>query len=360
VVAGVPEEGRKAMLIEATRRGDRDSYENAKRLVEKYPEAAFEPLRDGIRAAKEDWICSNLLNHMRDLNDERVVDFLREQARGPHLYPRVNAMEGLLARGLEEGGALVVAEWMRLDFAKVDRFHDHGPERVLDALARCGKEKAVAALVARWKDTPLDWRHHCLYALGDATKDFAGKPFTSAAKKAVEDFLVARLGDREESDRRQRTCDLAAQALAARWGYPKLFDLSAPPSVRNRRIVELRNVWRINRGLAPLPVPEPRKVAPVAEAAVAPLLKKLVEPSPAEAQREASAAVERLGLGALPRVKKELDSLPDDHAARERLAKLAGRLGFIVGEVRFSDESVARPDAMLKAAGALKNRPLSE
>jgi hypothetical protein len=70
--------------------------------------------------------------------------------------------------------------------------------------------------------------------------------------------------------------------------------------------------------------------------------------------------VERLGLGALPRVRKELSSLPQDHPAREALSKLANRLACIVSDIRFSDDSVAQPDNMRKAAEPLKNQPLSE
>jgi hypothetical protein len=351
--------GEKRMLIEATARGVRVSDDNAERLVARYPEAAFEPLRDGIRSAKEDWIRSNMLNCIRQLKDERVVAFLAEEAKGPHLYARVNAVEGLLERGREEGVALLVAEWSKLDFDKVDSFHSNGAERLLAALARCGSDKAIAALAARWKTTPLDWRHRTLDQLVQADKDFAKKPFTPTANRAVEDFLISCLGERAERHRR-RTCDLAANALAVRWGEPKLFDLAAPLSVRNRRIVEVQNVWRKNRAMDPLPVPEARKVPAVADAAVTPSLKTVVGPSAAEAQRDAATVVERLGLGALPRVSKELVSLPKDHPARHRLSKLAGRLACIVGEVRFSDDSVARPDAMRKAAESLKNRPLSE
>jgi len=352
--------GEKQILIEGTRRGDRNSYENAERLVEKYPEAAFEPLRDGIRASRESWICSNMLNYMRQLKDERLVAFLVEQAKGPHLFARVNAMEGLMERGQEEGVTLLVAEWMKLDPEKVDRYESDGPERLQAALARCGNEKAIAALAARWKEIPLEWRHRSLESLRDADKDFTKKPFTAAARKAVEDLLISCLGDCEEGYRRRRTCDLAATALAARWGDPKLFDLSAPLSVRNRRIVEVQNVWRKKQGMNLLPVPEARKVPAVADVVLLPLLKTFVESSSAEAQRDASGAIERLGLGALPRVTKELASLPKDHRAHEPLSRLISRLACIVAEIRFGEDSVARPDTMRKAAEPLKNQPLSE
>ena len=258
--------------------------------------------------------------------------------------------------------ALLVAEWMKLDPETVD-LDDRwgwGPERLQAALARCGNEEAIAALAAKWKKIPIEWRHRSLDSLGDANKDFANKLFTPAANKAVEDLLLSCLSDREEGYRCRRTCDVAANALAARWGDPKLFDESAPLSVRNRRIVEVQNVWRKNQGMNLLPIPDARKIPAVADATVAPLLKTLVESSSAEAQRDASGAVERLGLGALPRVTKELATLPKEHPARASLSKLASRLACIVDDIRFSDDSIARPDAMRKAAETLKNRPISE
>ena len=352
--------GEKQMLIEATVRGDHDSWTNAERLVQKFPEAAFEPLRDGIRAAREDWIRSNMLNYLRALKDERVVSFLSEQAKGPHLYARVNAMEGLLERGRQEAVALLAAEWRKLDPEKVDSFESRGPERLQAALCRCGSEKAIAALAAKWKQGPLEWRHRSLETLRETGKDFAQKPFTPTANKAVEDLLMSCLGDREEGYRRRRTCDLAASVLAVRWGDPKLFDLSAPLSVRNRRIVIVKNVWRKREGMSLLPVPEVRKVAAASEAVLAPLLKTLVESSSATPQGEASAALMRLGLGALPRATRELASLPKDHLAHERLSKLTRRLACIVSDVSFSDDSVARPADMREAAELLKNQPLSE
>ena len=168
------------------------------------------------------------------------------------------------------------------------------------------------------------------------------------------------MSDRSEDSRRQRTCDLAASALAVRWGDPKLFDLSKPLSVRNRKIVEIENVWRQKQGLKLLPTPESRRIVPVPDSTISPLLKTLVEASSGQAQGDASRAVERLGLGALPHVSKELASLPKDHPARDSLSKLANRLACIVSEVRFSDDSVGRPDDMRKLAEALMNQPLSE
>lgn len=353
--------GEKQMLVEGTKRGDRRSYENADRLVKKFPDVAFESLRDGIRAAEEDWIRSNMLNHVRELKDDRVTAFLFEQAKSAKLNSRVNAIEGLLERGEKDVEALLVAEWMKLDpEKKVDLEDPWGAERLRDALARCGKVKAISAIVASWKTIPLEWRHHILGKLRDAEVDFAKKPFTALANKAVEDLLISCLSDREEGHRRQRTCDLAANALAKRWGDAKLFDVSAPLSIRNRRLVEVQNVWRGKQGLKPLPVPETRKVPVVADTVVAPLLKTFVETSSAQTQRETGEAVERLGIGALPRVRKELAALPAEHRSREALSKLTSRLACVVSEVRFSDDSVARPDNMRKAAERLKGRPLSE
>jgi hypothetical protein len=296
---------------------------------------------------------------MREVKDDRVVTFLREQAKGPHLSSRVNALEGLLERDQEDAVPLLVAEWKKLD-PDQDARDDLGAERLQAALVRCGKEAAIAALTQKWKAIPLEWRQRSLETLRDADRDFANKPFTQAASKAMEKLLISCLRDREDGYGRRRTCDLAANALAVRWGAPKRFNLSSPLSARNRQIVEIENVWRKQQGLKPLSVPEARRVPSVADSTLAPLLKPLVESTSLPSQRDAGVAVERLGPGALPRVKKELASLPKDHRAYQALSKLAQRLACIVSDVRFSEDSVARPDTMRKAAERLKNRPLSE
>ena len=101
-----------------------------------------------------------------------------------------------------------------------------------------------------------------------------------------------------------------------RCGEPKLFDLSVPLSVRNRRIVEVQNVWRKKQGMKLLPIPETRKVPAVADAAVAPLLKTLVESSSAERNATRAQPSNAWDSGALPRVARELAALPKEHPAR--------------------------------------------
>jgi hypothetical protein len=57
--------GEKQVLVEGVSLGKQNSHWQAQRLIEKYPEAAFVPVAAGVRAAKEDWIRSNMLNAAR-------------------------------------------------------------------------------------------------------------------------------------------------------------------------------------------------------------------------------------------------------------------------------------------------------
>ncbi len=349
--------GEKQTLIESTIRGDRDSPLNAERLVKNFPDLAFESVRAGIRAAQKDWIRSNLLNYMRKLKDNRVVDFLCEETKGPFLTTRVSAAVGLLERGNDEGATVLVAEWKKLDPEAIDRFGSWDPEQLQSALVHSGKAEAINVLKGKWKQMPADWKHHTLETMREADKDFTKKPFTPETTKAIEEHLLFCLTDREEGYRRLRTCDLAAAALVRRWGDPKMFDSSAPLSNRNKRIVEIQNVWRKKQGLALLSVPQPRKIPDADVAIISPLLKAIVDSSLPD---KAAEAVERLGIGGLPHVRKQLNSLSEDHPARKRLSKLASRLACIVTEIHFSEDSIAQPNAMRNAAKWLRSRPLSE
>ena len=325
------------------------------RLVAKYPEVAFDTLRDAIRATKE---CGNrymLTSHLAGLKDDRVLQFMREEAKGPYLFTRIRAIEFLLQRGQDDAAALLIDE-----AAKLDRDKAEWDYYLQESLLHCGSEKAIEVVAAHWKSIPLNLRHASVKTLSNTGKDFANRPFSPVVRKAIEQFLISHLDERQENDDLNRTCDLAANALAERLGERKLFDLAAPLSVRNRQIVEIQNVWRKRNALSPLAVPAIRKPRAADDKVLSPYLKSFIESATTAEQQAASEAIERIGLGALPRVRNELSSLPEWHPARERVSKLVSRLSCIVADVSFGDCSIARPEKIRKMGEAMKGRPLAE
>ena len=72
-----------------------------------------------------------------------------------------------------------------------------------------------------------------------------------------------------------------------------------------------------------VPLPEPKRIAPASSTTTAPLLAKIIEARSAEERKPAIEELEKLGLPALPAVKRQLAGLAADHAARKDLVSLA-------------------------------------
>ena len=135
--------GEKQVLIEATRRVDDSSGANAQRLIAKYPEAAFEVVRDAIWPPKTAGRDFTLASYLGGLKDDRVIQFMREEAKGPYLFTRVRAIEFLLQRGQGDGLTLLIDE-----AAKLDRDREEWDHYLQDSLLRCGSEKATQIVAA--------------------------------------------------------------------------------------------------------------------------------------------------------------------------------------------------------------------
>jgi hypothetical protein len=348
--------GEKQVLTEGVSLGRRNSDWQAERLIEKYPDAAFVPLAAGIRAAKEEWIRSNMLNSLRGLKDDRVVPFLKEEAKGPFLRTRVNACVGLLERGQEEAIGLLVSEWKvaKLD----DDRHDWDLSHLRAALVRCGRVHALETLFGRWKENSVDARIEVLRAMGDWTKDYAGKPASQELAKAIETRLAWCLDERDEDQHLSRICDVAAYGLSQHWNLPKLFDAKAGPAARHRAVLQVKNVWLKKQGKEQVTVAVPVKVVVEAKE-VDPLLATIVAAPSSDDAKKAIARIERLGLPSLEHLRTRIKNLKEEDPARKLLETVGSRIACAVATTQFSDDSFAKPAGMLAKAESLKGKPLS-
>src|SRR5439155_3408733 len=94
--------GEKQVLINGVAAGDYNSIKQARRLASKYPESAVAAIRQGVKNAKDNWICGDLVRIVTQLKDEAATAFLQEQLHGTYLLSRVAAARGLFDRGHEE------------------------------------------------------------------------------------------------------------------------------------------------------------------------------------------------------------------------------------------------------------------
>jgi hypothetical protein len=386
--AEVQKKGEKAVLVEATAKGDRNSPYQGERLLERYPDAALPALTVGAKASRERWVREALVALSGKVKGNACLPFLLAELKdGPFLAGRLAAARGLHERGRPEGVPAMIAEWegrrpapgaARPEGAPGEA--DDGPASVAGFLASCGTVEAIEALGKDLRRRPVDLRETVVKSFAEdetpnlfSTEARGPLPPTDAARRdppervraAIERLLVAALDDTEErvgmggvwgrkrfSD--PRICDMAGHVLnlLAPRRYP--FDLEAPLAERDRARVALKNVWRQAHGQAPLPLPARKAVPPVPEEKLQPLLEKRLRGP--EAERQATEReIERLGVGALPGVLQRLEGAADpDRAVLERLAR---RLASLVTEVVIAEESL-EPDALLAARlKDMKGRP---
>jgi hypothetical protein len=88
--------GEKRMLIEAVEKGDRDSHDQARRLLERYPDAALAPILAGIKAAKDSDTRDMLVAAATQIENDSPLPFLLTEVKeGPFACGRFLAAESL-------------------------------------------------------------------------------------------------------------------------------------------------------------------------------------------------------------------------------------------------------------------------
>ncbi len=329
--------GEKQMLIEGTERGDRSSAEQGRRLAAKFPADALAPIITGARKCKNEWQRNSLVHSAGELSAEQATAFLMEELKTAFPLVRVTAARALVRRGRAEGLDALRREWQQFQWSKYSDFdHWQWLRELVQGLAQANEPAALQVIATDFRKKPLQVRSLVVSLLREPEKDLRGKPLTPAAEAAVEDLLAAALDDREEEWSSRSTGkgvvrdptlgDLAAEALVERWGRPQLFNIYGPLGTKERQRLEVKNVWLKKRGKEPVPVPAARKIAPAPEAQVQPLLDAVRGAQTAAGRRAPLAALEKLGLPALPAVRKALCELKAADPARAELEALAARL----------------------------------
>ena len=355
--------GEKHVLIDGTRQGDDSSFEQAKRLLDRYPDAALPAILIGIKAARTWYIRDYLVQLVADIKNDSPIPFLLEEVKeGPYSNGRIIAARSLSRRGRPEGLAAMIAEWQGQRQArtpppgeKLDEVEkpDKGMSDVAEFLAGSDDVDAIKALARDLRKRPVHLRYKVIEAL--VTPGLAGfqrRPM--ALRTAIIELLVAELDDTDavwgfstacnngKHVGDPPICDIAAHAMNAcdPQAYP--FDESAPVARRNKSIVEMKNVWRKEQGLAPLPIPVAHTVTPLPKKKLQPLVDELLR-SPAEKQGAIEARILTFGVAALPALHELVEEKKKDDPSRAVLERLSRRVGCVIEEVVIAEDSV-EPD----------------
>jgi hypothetical protein len=369
--------GEKQMLIEAVEAGDHNSPSQACLLVTKYPDAAFEAIAKGIHNAENWWIHSELVTVVAKLEGETSVPLLLSiVGSGPYLSSRVAAAEGLHQHGHPDGVAAMMREWTEPGESDPDEFRSQ--EQLVKFLVACGGPEALRTLGKNLHEQPVNIRIEVILALyrkrsfahgscTDSTSLSENSYEPSEMASAIEELLVWALDDTEEDIGRgiylddkefptPRVCDLAGHELAQRWPDRYEFDIEDSLAERNRKLIELQNVWRMARGLVPLS--HQPEIPRIPDDVINELVDRIIQSSTEESQ-EATKELEALGLGALPAIRALLDDMEENDPVRPVVTELAVRLANTIQEVLIDSNSVEPDQLLTEQIETLKGKPLT-
>ena len=378
--AEVQKKGEKKLLVEATAAGGPAGCTAARKLVEKYPDAALAAISAGIRATPHEGVRGEFVEVAGGLPGNVPLAFLKAKlAPGNGLYSQVHAAEALFARGQPDAVPAMIVAWRkiqpRLPTNTADAYSEVGG--LITFLAKSGDPRAIEALGHDMQTAPVDVRLAVVWVFApppghgssiskgrsvNVDADISNRPGGEAGL-AIERLLAAALDDPERrfgmrgdfyeaSYEDPRVCDMAAIVLAKRWPDKYPFRWAANSAECDVQIARLRNRWRTDHGLPATTPPPPVTIPVVAESDVAPVLDDFAAASDA-AKRDAVTAqiAKAFGLAALPAVRSRFEK-SKDAAFRPLAVNLASR----VREVRI--EADIGGSAGKSGIASLKGQPL--
>jgi hypothetical protein len=237
----------------------------ARRLLQRYPDAAEDAILRGLKVATDDNARYGLVLALETIKSPRATAALLGEVKAAEPRRRLLASWLLLARGHDEGVRAVIELWRGSGSARDEAAH---------FLCHCGRLGALKALSEDLADRPTLDRFKVVWSLHEqwSPRFVAKDEITLQAgwDDAVEALLASTLldtdamtgmsiGSGEDFFRDPRTCDVAASALARRFRRKYMFDRAGTQASRDRQCRLLANIWRHEHGLEPLDVPPPHE-----------------------------------------------------------------------------------------------------
>jgi HEAT repeat protein len=243
--------GEEAMLHQGMLAHNYESPEQAKRLLERNPEALPKVIK-AARREDEAWLRASLIERVSEVAGDGPVPFLLEEVeQGPFLDSRLAAAQGLAARRRSEGVAAMLREWMAPRPAKPKKIEGSAArEAVLDFLLRkAPPADARRVLREAWEPARPRERVKLLMKIDTFT---APEAKDWPPSENLEPFLLSLLGDRTRCrfpgswgfppdegpsfGPAMRICDFAAYLLSKTGGGRYPFGPSAAIEDRDRAI----------------------------------------------------------------------------------------------------------------------------
>ncbi len=364
------QKGERQLLIEETQVGRRDSPGQARRLIARYPADAMKAITSGVRQGDDQWARANLLLCTAQIHDDQPLPLLRRELNGPYLKSRIAAAKALIERGDSEGVRAVVREWQQYRWEDSLWFSDRFElNDLIHCLVRSGEAETIRALSKDFNNKPSSIRFAIINSFQALEKDLQGRPLSPEFRSAEEDLLVTELGDHEPwedapASNSGKTAilpilgDMVALILVDMWKSPALFDLYTPLETRERQRLDVKNFSLRKAGKKPLLLIPTKRIDPCSEETVRPLLVAAQSAASTEARRDPLRQLEKLGLAALPAIRRFLAAMKPDEPCRGDLEDLARRVALTIVSVTVTEDSLQPGDDLLNRMREFRGKPI--
>lgn len=392
--ADIIKKGEKNLLIELTVIGDSASPQQARQLVEKYPEIALTHIKTAIVAAQSDWIREQLLDIVANYG-EAVVPYIEDQLS----KAKVLRLKIVLADHLYEWKPELSANTLIREFDNTikqsdkiaelaNTFHprDNPVEKYYDDIETLiesmlvGNKTAVSRyLVKNFDNWPIGIRMYILENIGaynlrrwgpkniPEDRDPSDMPFSNELKADFEELFIKVIASPNQffestgadSFDSYRVCDYALENLAK--CVPDEYHFSIHGSIfenEKQRIVAL-NHFRKKRKMPLLPVPLRQAAnSQLTSRATRSIEKIIVETDATKRKTQIKQYQLDFGEAGLPTVFERLKSMPKTHPAFSDLNALANTLASTVVEVTNAEEN-GKESRYGEIIRSFKGKPLS-
>ena len=311
-------------------------------LVNMYPEAALEPIKQAIQRTAEASKRTDLYRAASKIGDQ-ATEYLGEQLTNEKDLDTQVAIAELLGDKKGDIGFDFVLrrfkEYCNLDINKDSKFYrermyEHNLYVLGIYLANSNRLEAFAALEKSFEKLPVEDRETIISTMY-RNKAEIPKSFLPVVEKLLMKGLL------DESARAfkhsDRVCETAAKALSRFFPDQYHIHQGNTPHRFERERNEVLHAYRTRNNLPPLPSMKSPKIAQLDEAKVVPRIDTFLN-SEGSPFLDATQQLLGMGLGAHPVIDKALQQEMHSPRNRERLQGMLHRLTQIVGSVQVSDE----------------------
>ena len=366
----VQKKGEKEILIKGVKEGTIDSSTQASRLIKLYPEGALPIIIEGYESeTMSSWTRSHMLEVLKDLPTPETATFLRKILAGTNeVKLRVAAAKALAVSDPDAALDALRKTWTDNIGQKPDGFEFN---EVVEGLLASQRPSIITFMQ---KDFRKNSERTRSTVIGDllSRRDFYSWKFRvkpdakeiALFEQMSEDFLASELEDVDETRGgfgfngfmlvSARLCDLALTHL--HYFRPMIYPL--PPSHEFRAMetnrIKMANVYRVRKGMPPLPLPSFVDPTPLKPQDIVPLFKRIEQSDDPFSVREIAAK----GFAAYPALTARIDSTSPSKGL-ERLTEVARVISCQIREVNVTGASTETEKSIVARVVRLKGQSLT-